>query len=1205
MKLHRLEVQDFRGLRHGDVTFGPAVTVLHGPNELGKSTLAEAIRAALLVPTTSRAGDEYVTWGQDRPACVTLTFEHEGQLWKIEKRFGHRKQATLSNSASVETPRFRDVAHGNGAEGRIRELLAWGIAPPGGRGAGPRLESFLLTALLGRQGEVQEILASSLERDPDTTGKALVTKALGALDKDPIVLALVERLQERVGKVFTPSGRWKTSSDSPLVALQLGLKDKEAVLTRLREAEQQGRAIREAVVRRQDERMRWSAEVEAAAAALQTAQDQTARTEARAALESRIGELREQLADLDRQRAELELAKTRLASTERELADARHSEQAASDRLEATRLELQASAEHVARAEADSGQAARVRAEERGRRRAELDAQRAGLEARLKDVVAAEAVEAEAVRLQEQLAQASETARATGQAVVDAERGVAYANASATLARLLEQDRRASDAAASLAEARQREQESADRLDAARARLADAERQRDVAGHDSTIPEIADARADVEMLRAVEAHIALTELRSEIRRLEEFTALAGRQRSQAQTLRSQATDLEQRVTHRVLPTPERVAAWRSLERELEADAQQGPPATPSAMGPVVIGVAAGLATAAVAFLGLGLSLILAAAAGLVVSALVGVVVWLPRRRQADQLATQSELRQRRRDRWSQEVEPSLRTAGLSSLATFEAASAELAGMRADAQRLRADADAADSAAIDAEQQSGPLTDRRATLARLERDAPRGDANTLTSRAATFADDASAVRRRIDEVLQAMEATRVRHRTDADAEVHAAASHRDACQTAFDEAARATASATTALQLAGEACDAETLARVRLEVAEYERTSGAPPPVDDATTILEQAREHHTAAATTRDGIRVRLNEVQVSLEVHVSALGAGPAEARRHLEEAMAANARELDALETADDSGAGSQEALTQLRIAHGELTSRLEETRNGLTAAQHTRGELEASVLNISTDVATRAGALDVMDRAVLEAQLQTALGDPALSPVDQPHLDVDVAARALDLARRQLEQCTTDLNEATGQLRLITGHVGSERLAQQEDAVNLARAEVFECERTEQAARRLLTEVETVEAARATHLGRALGGPVTRAFRELTGERYGPVSFATDLRAEHIEASGEVRRLDALSVGTREQLATLLRLAIAGHLRTAVVLDDQLVHSDTGRLRWFGERLRASAAEHEHQVIVFTCRPGDYLTENDGSSATTIDLAQVTSR
>jgi uncharacterized protein YhaN len=61
--------------------------------------------------------------------------------------------------------------------------------------------------------------------------------------------------------------------------------------------------------------------------------------------------------------------------------------------------------------------------------------------------------------------------------------------------------------------------------------------------------------------------------------------------------------------------------------------------------------------------------------------------------------------------------------------------------------------------------------------------------------------------------------------------------------------------------------------------------------------------------------------------------------------------------------------------------------------------------------------------------------------------------------------------------------------------------------------------------------------------------------------------------------LSVGAREQLATRVRLALAAQLRTARLLDDQLVHSDARRLATLRAQRVASSREHEHQIVVLT--------------------------
>jgi len=55
----------------------------------------------------------------------------------------------------------------------------------------------------------------------------------------------------------------------------------------------------------------------------------------------------------------------------------------------------------------------------------------------------------------------------------------------------------------------------------------------------------------------------------------------------------------------------------------------------------------------------------------------------------------------------------------------------------------------------------------------------------------------------------------------------------------------------------------------------------------------------------------------------------------------------------------------------------------------------------------------------------------------------------------------------------------------------------------------------------------------------------------------------------------------------LSLAEYLRAAIVLDDQLVQSDNTRMDWFRALLTEKA--RSFQIIVFTCRPSDYLLPN----------------
>jgi DNA repair exonuclease SbcCD ATPase subunit len=118
------------------------------------------------------------------------------------------------------------------------------------------------------------------------------------------------------------------------------------------------------------------------------------------------------------------------------------------------------------------------------------------------------------------------------------------------------------------------------------------------------------------------------------------------------------------------------------------------------------------------------------------------------------------------------------------------------------------------------------------------------------------------------------------------------------------------------------------------------------------------------------------------------------------------------------------------------------------------------------------------------------------------------------------------------------------------------------------------------------------RPLQDRVHRSFTALVGERY-RVGIDNDLNLEISgrTGSGEYQAgvEEALSFGTREQLSFLFRLAIAAQLSrkepAVMVLDDSFVNTDLHRLPLLLDLLMKRDAEM--QFLVFTCRPGDYLS------------------
>jgi len=112
-----------------------------------------------------------------------------------------------------------------------------------------------------------------------------------------------------------------------------------------------------------------------------------------------------------------------------------------------------------------------------------------------------------------------------------------------------------------------------------------------------------------------------------------------------------------------------------------------------------------------------------------------------------------------------------------------------------------------------------------------------------------------------------------------------------------------------------------------------------------------------------------------------------------------------------------------------------------------------------------------------------------------------------------------------------------------------------------------------------------------------KSLSGGRYRGASLGADLETQGIMTERGVQTLDRFSEGVNEQVATLLRVSVAEHLGTTLVLDDHLTQTDPERSEWFRKLLQESA--ESNQVVVLTCRPEDYA--GDGTSPThVVDLS-----
>ena len=292
----------------------------------------------------------------------------------------------------------------------------------------------------------------------------------------------------------------------------------------------------------------------------------------KAKLQDEIDDLRRQLSDADQLTSELASLDGQLAAGKTNLATRKDAEGTAAASMEATREQLQAAAEAVAREREAAEQSGRVTEAARAQRRAELEGRKTAAEMGLNEVSAAERAVSEAAVLAQQFKEASEERDLAFQAVSRAERTFAHATVRETLDELIEREKAVTAAVGQLTDAQQREQAARDQLQAAAAAVADAEGRRDRREAESNSNEIKEAESEILLLRAVEAHIGITAVHAEVQALDDRSAQARALRSSAQTRRSDATGIDQHVASRVLPTREQIAAWRTLEEDLKAPA---------------------------------------------------------------------------------------------------------------------------------------------------------------------------------------------------------------------------------------------------------------------------------------------------------------------------------------------------------------------------------------------------------------------------------------------------------------------------------------------------------------------------------------------------------------------------------------------------------------------------------------------------------
>lgn len=119
LKIRRIALTNFRKFREPFVLDGlsDGLNVIIEPNETGKSTLLEAMRAAFFIRhnTANRLARSYAPHGEAVAPQIEVGFEARGGEWQVTKRF--------LKSASVEVRSPNGRAQGEDAEAQLQALL--------------------------------------------------------------------------------------------------------------------------------------------------------------------------------------------------------------------------------------------------------------------------------------------------------------------------------------------------------------------------------------------------------------------------------------------------------------------------------------------------------------------------------------------------------------------------------------------------------------------------------------------------------------------------------------------------------------------------------------------------------------------------------------------------------------------------------------------------------------------------------------------------------------------------------------------------------------------------------------------------------------------------------------------------------------------------------------------------------------------------
>jgi DNA repair exonuclease SbcCD ATPase subunit len=305
------------------------------------------------------------------------------------------------------------------------------------------------------------------------------------------------------------------------------------------------------------------------------------------------------------------------------------------------------------------------------------------------------------------------------------------------------------------------------------------------------------------------------------------------------------------------------------------------------------------------------------------------------------------------------------------------------------------------------------------------------------------------------------------------------------------------------------------------------------------------------------------------------------AERRRSLQQVQSAISQAQAQVRSAQ---LACQEHTNRLALLQGEVQSGSE----ALQAKEAALVEAQSRTADADLQQALRGAQerLEVAEARALSAQADLAKAEPL-------KVEEELRARGSEVGklRAEIDRLTQQVARLEGEL----GGLAQQDLREREERLQaqLQREQTVAAQQSQQAeALRLLHEV-LLDAERRAREDFML--PVERRVEHYLQKLWPgskPQFSSADFALSELQRGGISEPFNALSIGTREQLAVISRLAVADLLHkqgqpTCLLFDDILVFADDRRFQIMLAALKDAA--QTQQILILTCRGRDYANQD----------------